>query len=359
MKKKLLLLIAFLGILFYSFYWTKCSGVKRNTRQALEVYSASAERIVFSGYTQGTYYRVVYYANDTIVTRKDIENVFENFLLTASIYDKNSLISKINRNGPTELNDDFVVIFNRAKEISSLTEGAFDVTVGNLVNAWGFGPKAGTDLTPEQVQLLRKNVGYDNVDIVNGQVVKKDKEIELNFNAIAKGYSADLVSRFLRQNKIENFLVNVGGEICASGKKADGSPWVVGVEQPTADADDEAQMQTIIELTDKSLATSGTYRRYREEDGVRYSHTVDPRTGYPVSHTLLSATVIADDCMTADALATAFMVLGKDEAMKFLEAHPQYEGYFISSDTDDEFKVTYTKGFEKYIRNQQNVQVFR
>lgn len=306
--------------------------------------------ITISGTTQGTYYSIIYYAHSTVVTKADVESLFKEFLQTASIYNVYSVISAVNRNEDIHLNDDFVKIFNKAKQISRETGGAFDVTVGPLVNAWGFGSKAKKDLTDEQVQQLRRFVGYNDVDIVNGKVVKKQKETELDFNAIAKGYSVDLVSQFLKKNKIENFFVNIGGEICASGEKPEGTPWIIGIEQPTENAEDVAKMQMIIEVTNKSVATSGTYRKYREKEGVRYSHTIDPRTGYPVSHTLLSATVIADDCMTADALATAFMVMGKEEAFKFLTTHPQYEGYFISSDKNGGFTTTYTKGFEKYMK---------
>ena len=306
--------------------------------------------ITLSGFTQGTYYKVTYYASDTVVTFAEIEAFFADFLQTASLWEKNSIVARINKNEPVTLNKEFIDIFTKAQEIAELSDGAFDITVGNLVNAWGFGVKTGISPSPELIDSLRHFVGYQNIEIKDNIIIKKYPEISINLNAIAKGYSVDLVSQWLQSKGITDFIVDIGGEVRASGYKPDGSLWHVGIEKPSTDDMAARERQEIISITDKSMATSGTYRKYIEKDGIRYSHTIDPRTGYPINHTLLSATVIANDCVTADALATAFMVNGVDWAMAFLKENPQYEGYFVSSNCDDSFQVTYTEGIKKMMR---------
>ena len=306
--------------------------------------------IVINGLTQGTYYSITYYAQDTVVTFSEMKAFLADFLQTASLWEKNSIISRINRNEPVTLNKEFIDIFTTAQEISKLSDGAFDITVGNLVNAWGFGAKKGQTPTPELIDSLRRFVGYQHIMIKDNHIIKEYPEIEIDLNAIAKGYSVDLVSRWLQSKGITIFVVDIGGEVRTSGHKPDGSLWHIGIEKPTADGLADRELQEVISMTNRAMATSGTYRRYREKDGIRYSHTIDPRTGYPVSHTLLSATVIADDCVTADALATTFMVNGVDWAMAFLQKNTQYEGYFISSNRDNSFHVTCTEGLKKMMR---------
>ena len=306
------------------------------------------QKIIIDGFTQNTYYRVTYYAKDSLATKQEIESFLGNFLKTASLWEKESIIAKINRNEITELNEDFMVIFHTAEKVSQLTNGAFDITVGKLVNAWGFGIKTGKSPTPEQVDSMIRFVGYQKIKIIDRRIVKEYPEIEIDFNAIAKGYSVDLMANFLISKGINNFLVDIGGEIRASGAAPNGDIWLLGIENPSENSASERQVQEIIQLTGKSVATSGSYRKYIEKDGVRFSHTIDPKTGYPVSHHLLSATVIADDCITADALATAFMVMGEKKAMQFLNNHPEYDAYFIVADEIENLKICYSKGFQKY-----------
>lgn len=304
---------------------------------------------IVSGTTQGTYYQISYYAEHPRIEQEEIEEELQQFLLIASLWEPNSIISKVNRNEPVELNEDFVAIFSTAQEISRETGGAFDITVGDLVNLWGFGFKSGQEPTATSIDSLLKFVGYQKVSVIDHRVIKEHPETSIDFNAIAKGYSADMISNLLRRKGINDFIVDIGGEIVAAGKKPDGSAWNIGIEKPANDRDASRQLQIVISLSNKSVATSGTYRKYREIDSIRYSHTVDPKTGRPVSHSLLSVSVIADRCVVADALATAFMVMGMEKAISFLENHPEYEAFFIYSGKDGAFQTTSTNGFKDYI----------
>ncbi|MCL2040616.1 MAG: FAD:protein FMN transferase [Bacteroidales bacterium] len=307
------------------------------------------KRFTFSGGTQGTYYQITYYAADSIVTQTQIQEALDKFLQVASLWDPDSEISRVNRNENVKVGTDFQAIFHEAQEISRLTGGAFDVTVGGLVNAWGFGPHQKADSVLIKIDSLRQYVGYQNVDLIDSEVVKKYPNTKIDFNAIAKGYSVDLMAKILWHHDIDNFLVNIGGEIYASGLKPDGGKWNVGIEKP---AETNISAQNVLEniaLSNKATATSGTYRNYFVKDSIRYSHTIDPTTGRPVEHTLLSVTVIADRCVTADALATAFMVMGVEKAMEFLSQNPQFDGYFIYCDEDNELQVVYTEGFKNLL----------
>lgn len=322
---------------------------------ALSVLPISAQRLsspkpfIIEGFTQGTYYRVTYYANDSVVKKHEVERFLDNFLQTASLWEPSSIVSQINNNKDVELNDDFIKIFNLAQKVSMMSDGAFDITAGNLINLWGFGNKQDEQPSQQAIDSLRKFVGYQNIELRNGKIYKKYPEISLNLNAIAKGYSVDLLSNLLQGRGLTSYLVDIGGEIRANGKKPDGRLWAIGIEEPTEDKDAERDVQNIMVFTNKSVATSGTYRRYYLKDGIRYSHTIDPKTGYPVAHTLLSVTVIADDCGTADAVATAFMVFGKEKSFEFLKVHPEFEAYFIYSGEDGSLQTQCTNGFRQYL----------
>ncbi|MDR2083722.1 MAG: FAD:protein FMN transferase [Bacteroidales bacterium] len=306
-------------------------------------------QFIIEGFTQGTYYRVVYYAFDSVVKKIEVEKFLADFLQTASLWEPNSIVSKINDNKEVELNEDFIGIFNLSQKVSKMSDGAFDITAGNLINLWGFGNKNEQQPSKHAIDSLKMFVGYRNIELRNNKIYKKYPEISLNLNAIAKGYSVDLLSEQLKKKGLNSFLVDIGGEIRASGKKPNGKLWAIGIEEPSENQDSSRDIHNIIVFTDKSVATSGTYRRFYLKDGIKYSHTIDPKTGYPVAHTLLSVTVIADDCGTADAFATAFMVMGKEKSLEFLKTHPEFDAYFIYSEKDGSLKTMYTRGFEKYL----------
>ncbi|RPH28878.1 MAG: FAD:protein FMN transferase [Bacteroidales bacterium] len=307
------------------------------------------EMITYEGFTQGTTFSIKYFASvdSVFILNKGIDSIFSEINHTASTYDKNSIISKVNSNQDIELNYDFIKLFNKSIEVSDSTNGCFDITVGDLVRKWGFGFKNNKMPTEFQVDSLMKSVGYKNLSINNNRLVKKLPETKIDFNAIAQGYTVDLVAEYFLNNNCTNFIVEIGGEVRANGSKQVDNPWIVGIEKPAPTDSSTQAIQLKIELNNKSISTSGNYRKYFVKDGVKYSHTIDPKTGYPVHHSLLSVSIIADDCTTADAYATAFMVMGIDRAKEFLKDHPKIEAYFIYVDSANNNKVYYTPNFLK------------
>jgi thiamine biosynthesis lipoprotein len=235
-------------------------------------------------------------------------------------------------------------------EVSEKTNGAFDITVGPLVSAWGFGLSNRLKMDQRIVDSLLPLVDYHKVMLDNGRLIKTDPRIRIDYNAIAQGYAVDVVAGFLDSKGIQSYLIDIGGEVLARRTKPGGEKWSVAIEMPTQNADDERSILAVVSLQDMAISTSGSYRKFYEENGVRYSHTIDPSTGYPVKHTLLSVSVLASDCMTADAYATAFMVMGVDKGKAFLEKHPKLEVYFIYTTPEGNMKTYYTKGFGKLLR---------
>jgi len=285
---------------------------------------------VSSGLIFGTTYHITYQCDSDLSAsiHRELTSVDD----ALSPFNEHSIITAVNNNRPTVLNDMFRDVFQRAAEISKDTEGAFDITVAPLVNAWGFGFKSGQHPTPQQVDSLRSLVGWQKVTIKGGRVVKQQSGTMLDCSAIAKGYGADVVARLLRSRGVDNYMVEIGGEVVTRGVNAQRLPWRIGVTKPSEDAQtSEGELQTVLNVTDKAMATSGNYRNFYYKDGKRYAHTIDPKTGYPVEHSLLSATVLAGDCATADAYATSFMVMGIERAKAVLQRHPELMAYFIYS----------------------------
>ncbi|HZK07317.1 MAG TPA: FAD:protein FMN transferase [Bacteroidales bacterium] len=313
----------------------------------------SPKKTLITGEAQGTTYRVIYYATDTPVTKPVIDSLLDAFNLIASIWEENSIISRINNNdSAVEAGADFINIFKQSQRISEATNGAFDITVGPLVNAWGFGFRDRTEMDAHVVDSLLPLVGYRQVKLAGNKIVKDNPDIQIDYNAIAKGYSVDWLGGFLSANGIKNYLVEIGGEIVTRGSKPGGVPWVVGIEKPAPEADAPQVLEATVTLINRALATSGNYRKFYEKGGVRYSHTIDPATGYPVQHPLLSATVIADSAAIADGYATAFMVMGLEKARAFLSQHPELEAYFIYSDADGNYQTWATERLRNIINQQ-------
>jgi len=237
-----------------------------------------------------------------------------------------------------------------AQKISEETEGAFDITVAPLVNAWGFGFKNSIEIAPNVLDSLRQFVGYPKIRIENGVVVKEDNRVMLDCSAIAKGYGVDQVARLLEKKGVEHYMVDIGGEVMLKGKNPRMKTWRIGINKPIEDSLSINQdLQTILEITGVGMATSGNYRKFYYKDGKRYAHTIDPRQGTPVQHNILSATVIAKDCTSADAYATAFMVMGLEKAKAFCEAHPEINAYFICDGEGGNYEIYYTPGMERFI----------
>lgn len=289
--------------------------------------------ITNEGSVFGTYYHITYsYPRDI---QRDIDAKLAQVDASLSPFNKRSIITAVNQNKNVRVDTMFRHVFSLAQKVSADTWGAFDITVAPLVNAWGFGFAKKDSVTPSKIRELLKTVGYSKVSLSEGgRVVKENPATQLDCSAIAKGYGCDAVAALLNSRGIDNYLVEIGGEIVAKGRNADGELWRIGINRPTDDSTgvDRQKIETVLPLTDCGMATSGNYRRFYYKDGKRYAHTIDPRTGYPVQHTLLSSTVVAADCATADAYATAFMVLGVDSAKIVLKRNPSLEAYFIYSD---------------------------
>ncbi len=286
----------------------------------------------FEGMAFGTLYHITYVGERSEDLPAQVDSLLKTLNATFSIFDTNSLISKVNRNEQVTLDQEFLDVLNLSLLVNQETNGAFECTIQPLVELWGFGRENQKQVVPQaQIDSVKEYVGSKFVHIENNTVKKNDPRVQLNFNAIAKGFAVDKVARFLTNNGYTNCLVEIGGEIVARGNK-NGRPWRVGIQVPTETADGAAASEKAFDLNDKAVATSGNYRNYFEQDGHRYTHILNPVTGKPEESNLLSVTVIAPDCATADAYATAFMVLGVEASMKILEKHPELEATFIYDD---------------------------
>lgn len=298
----------------------------------------------------GTLYHISYEYDKNI--HQDIKNELQRFDNSLSTFNKQSVISRINQNDTTvEADEWFTHVFLKGREVSDATEGSFDMTVAPLVNAWGFGFKKSDSVTPEMIDSIRQFVGYDKVQLKGKKLIKSDTRIMLDASAIAKGYACDVIGQLLSSKGIKNFMVEIGGEVTAKGKNASGKCWRIGINKPIEDASaSSGEIQDIVNICDGGMATSGNYRNFYYKEGKRYAHTIDPRTGYPVQHTLLSATVIGPDCMTADAFATAFMVMGLEKSMEVVRQNPEIEAYFIYAAGESENAVAMSDGFKEYLK---------
>ena len=275
--------------------------------------------ITISGAAQGTSYHITYVAGQHSNYRESFDSIFDKIDLSLSTYNTHSIISKINRNDTTvKVDQYFLDVFKKSIEVSEKTKGLFDVTVAPIINAYGFGFTKRERITNVLIDSLLRFVGYKKVRLVDNKLVKDMPQVMLDFNAIAQGYTVDVLASFLESRGISKYLVEVGGELRAKGTKLNDSSWTVGIEQPNERLTDDASLFAEINIRDKSLATSGNYKKFYVEEGKKYAHIIDPFTGYPAKHNLLSATVIASDCMTADAYATSFMVMGLEKSKQFL-----------------------------------------
>lgn len=301
-----------------------------------------------TGFIFGTVYNITYQSDKNY--QQDIEAELKKVDNSLSVFNKSSIISKINRNENVAVDEMFTEVFILAQKISDETGGAFDITVMPLVNAWGFGFKNDTQPTDAAIDSMLQIIGYKKVKLAKGKIIKKDKRIMLDCAAIAKGYGSDVVARLLRNKGVENFMVEIGGEIVTHGINEHRLPWKIGVTKPTDDSlSTNQELQTILNVTNKAMATSGNYRNFYYKDGKKYAHTIDPKTGRPVQHNILSATVLTDNCATADAYATSFMVLGLEKAKTILQRHPELMAYFIYSDHKGKNSIWYSHSLKDKI----------
>jgi thiamine biosynthesis lipoprotein len=296
------------------------------------------------GFTEGTSYRIIYEGHENF--QQEIESLLSSFEKSLSVYDPSSIISRVNRNENIEIDNYFEIVFNRAKEISLQTEGLFDISAEPLFRAWGFSSEGKNIPDKEKIEELKKYIGMDKIRLENKRIIKNHPNIVLNANAIAKGYSADIVASFLDKN-CDNYLVEIGGEIRVKGYNPQGEAWSIGIDRPTEGnyLPGENGLQLILQITNKGIATSGNNRQFYIENGRKITHTINPATGYPAKHNLISTTVIANDALTADAYATAFMVGGMEKAGQWIEENPELDAIFIC-DEQGEYKVYYTSLIE-------------
>lgn len=327
-SKYLFLLLLFVGTVF----------ILRRQQQPFQ----RNEGVIF-----GTLYHVTYQSDKDLKT--EIEKTLKEVDTSLSMFNKASLLSRIN-NGEQVKADPLVTdVFTTGQRVAKQTEGAFDMTVAPLVNAWGFGFKHKQKIDDATVDSLRQFIGYKKMHLENG-FIKKEANVTLDCGAVAKGYGCDRVARMFDRKGVRNYLIEIGGEIVLKGESPQHKKWRVGISKPIDDSlDIRGDLQTILHMTNRSMATSGNYRNFYYKDGKKVAHTIDPRTGYPVQHSLLSATVITKRCAAADAYATAFMVMGVDEAEDFVDAHPGIEAYFIYADEKGELKTRFSEGMKRFL----------
>lgn len=286
----------------------------------------------------GTVYHVKYqsyhsYAGEIVAVLQEVDR-------SLSMFNPMSTISRINKNETDTCDAKLQEVLGTAMKVSRQTEGAFDVTVAPLVNAWGFGFKSGQMPDSTQIDSILQYVGWQKVKVDGRKVLKQNEGTILDLSAVAKGYGVDKVAEMLIHRGVENLMVEIGGEIVTRGHNAKGEGWSIGINKPDDDPTSTSQaLQEVIKVHNCCMATSGNYRNYYVVDGRKIAHTIDPHTGYPVQHSILSSTVFAESCALADAYATSFMVMGLEEAQKFLKKHSEISAYFIYSDDEGNYKV--------------------
>lgn len=337
-KKNIIYSIVLLIAIMLVYSWRNRDKSEVNNTEVSQNVSG---KITLSGPTMGTTYNITYLDPDNRDLQSSIDSLLQVFNLDLSTYIPESELSKFNASDTLDYKLPYLYpVLKASKAIYEKTNGAFDPTVGPLVNIWGFGPTGPELKDSVDIRLILNNVGFDKINFDENQVRKTKSGVYLDFSAIAKGYGVDVVAEYLRNKNIENYLVDIGGEIVTRGVNDKGELWKLGINRPLESANPN-DLMGIIALKDRGMATSGNYRNYYVKDSVKISHTISPATGYPVQHSLLSATVVAKDCMTADAYATAMMVMGKDEAIALDEKLNEIEVFLIYADDQGNLK-TYT-----------------
>lgn len=330
-------LVAIVG--YYLVYKSEVAAVK------------AVEYLHNEGKTQGTYYSATYLQPDGRDLKSKIEERLQQFEMSLSTYNPNSIISRINNNDPTVKTDlDFETIFYAAQEAAARTDGALDITVGPLVKAWGFAFGNNDHSKLPNVSEFLPYVGYKKVRIENHKVIKDDPRILIDANSIAQGYSVDVIAKLLSDNGCKNYMIEIGGEVACKGLNAKGEKWRIGIDKAVDDSTSmNEELQTILSLTDCAVTTAGDYRKFYIKDGKKYSHIINPHTGYPANSNLLSVTIVAPTAIMADAYDTPFMVLGVDSCLKVCKSIPGMECYLIYVDKNGENQIAYSEGFEKYL----------
>lgn len=318
------------------------------------LFAACDSSVLYTSLTGGVYgtiYHIKYRSNSVNpeLLQNNIEAEMDKVNSSLSMFNKNSTIALLNSNATDEVDSLFMFMYRKAMMVNKMTRGAFDITVAPLVDAWGFGVDSESMPTQTKIDSILQFVGMDKIDVVDGKLIKSDPRMKIDASSIAKGLGVDLVANYLEKEGINNYIVEIGGEIRAKGINASNTVWRVGLDKPIVDKSlSNRQLQMILNLKDGALATSGNYRNFIESGGKRYGHIINPTTGESQQRDILSATVYAKDCMTADAYATAFMVLGLEESQKLLKNIKDIEVCFIY-DSSEGHKLWKSKGFNSLL----------
>ncbi|MFD2200479.1 FAD:protein FMN transferase [Shivajiella indica] len=323
---------------------------RQNQKQNIqEIKQDFTNKLVLSGNTMGTTYRIVYLDDLNRDFQESVDSLLMVFNQSLSTYIADSELSRFNQSDSLQFELPFLLpVLKSSKEVHMLTQGAFDPTVGPLVNLWGFGPGGPQLKDSVNINTMLALVDFNSIEFDSVQVKKLKPKMYLDFSAIAKGYGVDIVAGFLQDKGIDNMLVEIGGELVAKGTNENGELWRVGVNKPEEISKPD-ELYSIIALSNRAMATSGNYRNYYEAGGMKISHTIDPATGRPVRHGLLSATVIANDCMRADALATAIMVMGTEKAIELQKKNPDFEIFLIYNDENGHLKSYASEGIIPFL----------
>lgn len=302
----------------------------------------------YEGKIFGTTFHITYQSRDNLEhgilqSLQDVDN-------SLSMFNPNSTISLINSNRSNATDPLFREVFTRAMDVARQSAGAFDITVAPLVNAWGFGFRNKDRVNTHLIDSLRSFVGYRLVSMKNNRIYKADSRVMLDCSGIAKGFGSDQVALFLRKKGVKNYMIEIGGEICTLGQNAKGKVWTIGIVRPQDDNQTvNNTLQSVLQISNIAIATSGNYRNFYYQGKRKFAHTIDPHTGYPVQHSILSSTVLAPTCAEADAYATAFMVLGLDRTRQVLSHHHELQAYFIYADQKGNYQTWCTSSLRKNI----------
>ncbi len=312
------------------------------------------QEIIVDGFAQGTTYKVRYLSLDGVNHQRAIDSLLIEIDNSMSTYNKNSIISDWNNNNSGAeifIDRNFENVFKISLKVEKETSGLFDPTVAPLVNTWGFGFEKANEMDSSIIDTILLDVGMHQLSLSDGTanfILKSNPDCKLDFNAVAQGYTVDVLGELLEARGITNYLVEVGGELKAKGTNMQDTLWRIGIDRPLPNLA-AREIEAIVNLDNKALATSGNYRKFYERDGKKYSHTINPKTGYPVEHNLLSATVVTKECAYADAYATAFMVMGLDKSKEFLVEHKELEALLIYGDETGGLQTFITDGLKEFI----------
>ena len=317
--------------------------IRNNKEQGPQASFQHDEGVIF-----GTVYHASY--RHDVSLHSEIMSELNAVDASLSMFNPNSTVSLVNRNESMDVDSLMMKVMDISGKVNRETDGAFDVTVAPLVNAWGFGFKQNRFPDSTRIDSIMQYVGWNKIAVDNGQIRKELPDMVLDFSAVAKGFGVDRVAEMFKRHGVTDFMVEIGGEIAVGGCNNKGGKWRIGINKPEDDSTCvNNELQEVMEVSDNCIATSGNYRNFYVKDGRKIAHTIDPKTGYPVQHSILSSTVMAPSCALADAYATSFMVMGLDKAKLFLGTHPELDAYFIYADEDGGYQIYCTPGFMKYI----------